>query len=241
MPLNTAAQNPNTRNLFPPGVTTSDRGSCSWYERPMTDNRIGDRLQVVDLGFGIYTWLGAEWGSPTLHGQYNLLAGGLTLSVGGTTPPIPYVLAQSAAPGMSVTGSTTESNVGTPILIPAGTVGPNSSLRITTQWSTNASSATSKTAKIYLAAASNGTAGSVGFQSDLINQTGLKHVFMIANRGAMNSNVRTSSLASSLGFIGTSATAIDFSVDGYLAFRGQLASAGDTLTLEAYTVEVLPF
>ncbi len=59
---NTAAQNPNTNRILPAARNVGiDRGSCSWFERPMVGNNIGDRLQIIDDSFAIVTWNGTEW------------------------------------------------------------------------------------------------------------------------------------------------------------------------------------
>ena len=66
MPLNTPAQNPNTYAVQPASQNRvgTDRGQCSWFERPMNANIIGDRLQVVDINMQTYVWDGSEWVNP---------------------------------------------------------------------------------------------------------------------------------------------------------------------------------
>lgn len=66
MPLNTADQNPNTFNVVPAKTDKngSDRGQCSWFERPMTSNVVGDRLQIVDVNMQTFVWNGADWFNP---------------------------------------------------------------------------------------------------------------------------------------------------------------------------------
>lgn len=66
MPLNTADQNPNTFNVVPAKTDKNgtDRGQCSWFERPMTGNVVGDRLQIVDMNMQAYVWDGATWSHP---------------------------------------------------------------------------------------------------------------------------------------------------------------------------------
>jgi len=63
MPLNTASSQPSTYRVLPTEVFRGgfDRGSCSWFERPMTHNAVGDRVQIVDLGFATFYWSGTEW------------------------------------------------------------------------------------------------------------------------------------------------------------------------------------
>jgi hypothetical protein len=97
MPLNTALDNPNTFNLSPADGDRqpSMRGACSWFERPMTGNNLGDQLQAVDIGYATYTWAGAEWIAP-------LPASSITLKV----------VAPVAAAGQISLGSTTATTVG---------------------------------------------------------------------------------------------------------------------------------
>jgi hypothetical protein len=65
MMLNTLAQNPNTFNVIAPRADIgTDRGSCSWFERPVNGNTLGDSLRIVDRGFTEYTWNGSSWVAP---------------------------------------------------------------------------------------------------------------------------------------------------------------------------------
>ncbi len=66
MALNTAAQNPNTYAVtaaLQNGVS-SDRGRCSWFERPLVGNNRGDRLQIVDINNQDFVWDGSAWMNP---------------------------------------------------------------------------------------------------------------------------------------------------------------------------------
>lgn len=143
------------------------------------------------------------------------------------------VLAQSATPA-SVTGTTTETTLAT-IPIPAGAMGANGSLRITTLWSyTN--SANTKTPRVTLG-------GTAFFAPALSTTLTAQALTIIRNRNAMNSQVGWASGAGTLG-IGSSGNAnvtaaVDMSAAQNLLITGQLASAGETLTLEGYTVELL--
>lgn len=82
MPLNTPAQNPNTYAVQPASQNRvgTDRGQCSWFERPMNANIIGDRLQVVDINMQTYVWDGSEWVNPMF--KIDPLTGGVTGLVG---------------------------------------------------------------------------------------------------------------------------------------------------------------
>ncbi len=57
---------PNVRLVKPYSNdgTPSDRGQCDWADRPMADNLVGDRLQIMDRGYTIATWNGSAWVVP---------------------------------------------------------------------------------------------------------------------------------------------------------------------------------
>ncbi len=83
MPLNTAAQNPNTFDVIPARVDLGmARGSCSFFELPTAGNTFGDTIQVVDLNMQVYTWNGSAWINPvgstsapvTLSADYTVTA-----------------------------------------------------------------------------------------------------------------------------------------------------------------------
>lgn len=78
MPLNTAIQNPNTFNVLAasPSRVGIDRGSCSWYERPLSGNNIGDRLQIVDLWYATFYWGGSGWINEALLPDGSMVVGG---------------------------------------------------------------------------------------------------------------------------------------------------------------------
>lgn len=143
----------------------------------------------------------------------------------------PGVLAQSAVPA-SVTGTLSETTLAT-IVIPAGVMGANGSLRVTLQWSCT-NTANTKTAGVRL-----------GGQSiralALTNTASRPDIVMLTNRGATNSQVGV--VASASAYSNSSATsptyAIDMSQAQSLTITGTLTNTGETITLESYTVEVL--
>ena len=70
MPLNTAAQNPNTFDVIPSRADYGTaRGSCSFFELPTAGNTFGDTIQVVDVGMRVYTWDGSAWIDPVGAGS----------------------------------------------------------------------------------------------------------------------------------------------------------------------------
>lgn len=147
----------------------------------------------------------------------------------------PLILAQSAV-AVPLTGTASETALAT-IAIPAGTIGPNGSLRITTLWS-HTNSANNKTWRIRL-----GGIGGTAFAAVVRSTTATDHdIRIIRNRGSASSQVALTA-GTGVGF-GTSGSApvtgsVDTASAQDLVLSGQLANTGETITLEAYTVELL--
>ena len=135
--------------------------------------------------------------------------------------------------GVPVTGTTNETTLAT-IGIPASAMGINGYTRIWTLW-TATNSANNKTIRVRLG-------GSVVFSSVVTTTPNGSTVVEIWNRGALNSQIsNNSSTGAGLGFTGNAwtTTAIDMSVAQNITITGQLANSGETITLEAYTVELI--
>lgn len=142
------------------------------------------------------------------------------------------VLAQSAAPA-SVTGTVSETTLAT-IAIPAGTMGLNGALRITSIWSyTN--SANNKTVRARFSGQALG--------STVMTTTATASILWEAiNRGALNSQV-TNGAGAGAGLVASGnavvTMTVDTSITQNLILTATLANTGETITLEGYTVEVL--
>jgi hypothetical protein len=146
---------------------------------------------------------------------------------------LPRVLAQSAV-AVSKTGDTTETTLAT-ITIPGGSMGPNGSVRVTTLWSCT-NSANTKTLRgkfggtVYLTRAETATAN-------------IRHQFQVQNRGSAASQVgATGNLSTGWG-ISTSplvTSSVDTAADQVITLTAQLAVGTETITLEAYLVELVP-
>jgi hypothetical protein len=133
-----------------------------------------------------------------------------------------------------VTGVTSETVLAT-ITVPAGVMGPNGVLRITTQWSVT-NSANAKTLRVRLGGAS-GTA----FQSTGISTSAtFRHQVEIHNRNSAQSQVGMSPSAAWGGSGGAVvAGAVDMTSTQSIVLSGQLGNSGETITLESYLVELL--
>lgn len=184
----------------------------TWATLPSAAANNGLRVHVSDVGEG-----GSDWKSN----------GTLWLPVNGSV-----LLARSAV-AASVTGTAAETALAT-ITIPAGLMGTNGQLRVTQLW-TVTNSANTKT----LRARFGGMSGIIYTNAPLTTSGCAQFLTQIRNRGAANSQVG----GISTGYVATSGSAVVSAVDTSQAttivLSGQLASVGETITLESYSVELL--
>jgi hypothetical protein len=157
----------------------------------------------------------------------------LGIRYNGTDTYIPAILAQSGV-AVSVTGTLAETTLAS-VTIPGGLMGPNGSLRITLLWS-NTNNANAKTVQVKID-------GQIVSSANQANNASYQHLVIVHNRGSQSAQVMMRS--SQVGGLaqnstGTTVTAIDTSIDKVITFTGTLGVAGDTITLEGYTVEILP-
>lgn len=144
----------------------------------------------------------------------------------------PWVLAASGV-AVDHTGDTSETTLAT-VTLPAGAMGPNGFIEILSLWRFT-SSINAKTARIKFG----GTTIYSNAQSTLGNVFARDHR-SIHNRNAANSQVYN---AGSVPFTTGGSTAmgtmaIDTTADVTIALTGQLASAGETIALDAYRILV---
>lgn len=142
------------------------------------------------------------------------------------------VLAGSAV-AVPHTGDTNETTLAT-ITIPAGAMGKNGQLRITTNWSyTN--SGNNKTLRIDF--------GGTDYRAFVVTTTdAFRDQITIANRNATNSQVGGlvgTAVAYTSTTIANVTSAVDTTAAVTLTITGQLASGGETVTLESYLVELI--
>lgn len=147
------------------------------------------------------------------------------------------LLAQSGA-AASHTGNTSETTLAT-ITVPANAMGPNGALRVTTLWSVT-NNANDKTPIIRF-----GGTGGTQYLGSPLSMSGtaiFQAMTIIRNRNATNSQIgydqaTVMTFGSSTNANQTSS--VDTTAAADIVIRGQLANAADTITLEAYTVELL--
>ena len=144
----------------------------------------------------------------------------------------------SSAVGVSCPADATEDILAT-LAIPAGIMGLNGILRVSTRWS-HTGSVNAKTLRHRL-----GGIGGTAYQLSAAGATDIAHAAQvwIQNRNAANSQIGHISAAGASGFGPSTAAhttgAIDTSIAQTLVLTGQKASAGETLTLESYFLELI--
>ncbi len=146
----------------------------------------------------------------------------------------PYVLSQSYV-ASAHTGDTTETTLAT-VTIPAGAMGANGCIRVSSLWSAT-SSANTKTYRVYFG----GTGGTKFLDLTETTTPAVRHRTEICNRNATNSQIGFSeNSASGSGAAGSDRTsAIDTTASVTVVFRGTLTNTGETITLEGESVDVV--
>ncbi len=150
--------------------------------------------------------------------------------VGTNFLPSPLLLAQSAE-AVTHTGSIAETTLAT-ITVPANAMGANGRLIIKTLWTTSAST-NNKNTRVYF--------GATKFTSIPINSASnitARYETEIANRGAVNSQIGGAEnyYGFSQATVPVVTSAIDTSTDVDVTIKTALANAGDSVTLESYSV-----
>lgn len=184
-----------------------------WANLPAASANTNKVFLVTDIGRGGSLWRsdGASW-----------------LPVGGSV-----VITESGV-ASSVTGTTSITTLAT-ITIPAGVMGTNGQLRITTLWSVNANSANGKSGYVVFGAT---TYSTLTLTSTLSCQ--VQHI--IRNRGVANSQVGFTSSGSQIFQTSTSAVVTsteDTATAKTILLQGRVLTTTDTTTLESYTVELI--
>jgi hypothetical protein len=138
--------------------------------------------------------------------------------------------AQSAV-AVPLTGTTNETTLAT-ITIPAGALGANGQLILEALW-THTNSANSKTVRAKLGGSTLSTSVSTT-SAAVVGRT------RIANRNSASSQVAQAGFTDGTTGTAPNTAAVDTSAETTLTITGQLASSGETLTLESYAVFLLP-
>lgn len=149
--------------------------------------------------------------------------------------PAPRIIAKSAV--AAVSPSDTVENALATITVPAGSMGPNGVLRITSVWSVT-NNANVKTARIRLG----GPAGTIYAAPALASMVSLHDVRTIMNRNSESSQIGGNGGTASYGVTTNSVvtSAIDTSAATTIVFTAQKATGADVMILESYIVELIP-
>lgn len=145
-----------------------------------------------------------------------------------------YILDQY---GAAISGpADTNENTLRAVTLPANALGVNGIARIWSLWS-QTNNANVKTIRVKF--------GGTNVVAAAVTSTAtFQHVTLIRNRNVANSQVFFAMSSASLfapGGLNPTLAAIDTAADVQIIFTVQKATAGDTMTLEAYGIEVLPF
>lgn len=142
----------------------------------------------------------------------------------------PIVLDQRGA-ALVAPADTSDNNLAT-VVIPANSMGPAGALRVWAHW-TCTNNANAKTVRVKFG-------GSVLQNQGIASTPGVMLPVTILNRNATNSQIGVTWQLGLFGGAATQTAAIDTTVDQSLLLNVQKATAGDTVTLEAYSVELIP-
>lgn len=146
----------------------------------------------------------------------------------------PTLLAASAV-AASITGTLTETALAT-IAVPPGAMGLNGGLQVWTTW-TVTNSANNKTLRVRLG----GIAGAQYMANVLTTSTSFNDIRRIRNRNSASSQVGGPA-SGTFGAAGAAVvtSSLDTAAAQDISITAQLASAGETITLESYEVWLLP-
>ena len=147
--------------------------------------------------------------------------------------PATRVIARSHV-AASHSGDTTNAVIAT-IPLKGRSMGPHGGLRIVTLWS-HTGSANAKTMRTYL------NLNVLGSYTTSASAKSTRLVTEIWNRGDVASQVGNASLHDGWGddTAALQTAAVDTDADATITVRGQLADPGETITLEGYSVELIP-
>lgn len=145
----------------------------------------------------------------------------------------PYVLAHSGVASTAHTGTLTETTKGT-IKVPGGTLGKNDALRITVVFGK-----TTAVGTVIYRVKFGGVA--IGGMQDTVGTKSVEIIRFVWNRNSLSSQAVRDDIALGVASSTLVTTAsVNTAVDQDITFTIQLANAGDSCTVEAYTVEVIP-
>lgn len=147
------------------------------------------------------------------------------------------ILLASSAVAVTHTGDTSETVLAT-VSIPAGIMGLNGALRINSLWSTPGGSGNNKTCRTRLG----GISGTQILATANTTQLSLGDIGrLFQNRASASSQIMRNpgTFASGGSSAAMSTASVNTAIAQDLVFTAQLASAGESITLEQYMVELI--
>lgn len=140
----------------------------------------------------------------------------------------------SSATQVALTGTAAETTLAT-ITIPAGSIGANGKVLVTTLWSCIGTN--TKNARVRLGGAS----GTVYSNPAITTQTGGRMVTEISNKNSASSQIGNGASASGTGFgsFALVTSSVDTSAATTIVITGQLTNTGETIALEGYSVQII--
>lgn len=169
---------------------------------------------------------------PVERNERGFWVGAQQLDQAKSTIGLPYILGKSGV-AVPLTGTLVETPMAS-VLLPGGLMGRFGWLRITSLWSfTN--NANNKVMRPKLGASTLATFTATA-------TAGVRMSNIIANRGAENSQVAPtgSGAFADAASVGVGTFAVDTTADQLVTLTGQLANIADSITLEAWMIEVMP-
>lgn len=233
-------------------TTASLSAPRAWTIRPASDYETGATIRIIDAAGainGANNIVVTRSGSDTINGAttylFNESRGTVTLTKTGDTTWSAVtqmaggrviILGQSAVAAPH-TGDTNETVLAT-ISVPAGAMGANGRIRISTLWTAN-NDASAKLVRVRLG----GIGGTIYGQVTLANVNTGRISVEIANRNSANSQVGNTYMGT--GGWGTTTTAVvtgavNTAAATTIVLTVELADSADTVTLESYCVELMP-
>lgn len=151
--------------------------------------------------------------------------------------PVPrhFIVLADSSVAAAHTGDLVETALAT-VTIPANALGPNGKIRFSGLWG-QTSSANNKIMRVRYS----GITGTIYYTQTVTTSQTTQDIRYIGNRNATNSQVGGYAQVPGLSQanIARVTSAVDTTADTTLVYTAQLANAADTITLEAYTVELL--
>lgn len=224
------AQSADVSNAVSIGINCGDMSTVNAKD--------ADASGAGTTGFNVYRagQINASSGSGTLSKTANTLGSDGIIYDSSVAAPASLKRVVSSGAAAALTGSTSETALAT-ITIAAGEMGANGFLRITTNWA-HTNNANAKTLRVRW----NGAVGTAVMGVAAANQARTHSLTHIYNRNSASAQISGTNAGNAAGYGQSTSAQVTDTIDTANAvdvvISGELASAGDTITLQSYVVEV---